>query len=167
MYVSTQNSDICFLFVKVWFFEKLESPLKKGKQNKKENSVWLIIWRRHVSKNWVSIQGLGYLSGRYDVTTRSQPCRYCPLWTQRDPHDFKMRFQLREVHTFIALRTFPLIQCRMSQTPPSPMKTQHPRCIPWDFGVKQTNTPYGGKQTLTPKLEINSDTICNDLLSTL
>ena len=24
-----------------------------------------------------------------------------------------------------------------------PIQTQHPRCIPWDCGVKQTNTPMG------------------------
>ncbi|RVW56884.1 hypothetical protein CK203_078495 [Vitis vinifera] len=41
-------------------------------------------------------------------------------------------------------------------------KTQRPRCVPWDCGVKQTNTPYGAKQTPTPGSGIGSDTICND-----
>nr|CAN78911.1 hypothetical protein VITISV_004521 [Vitis vinifera] len=42
------------------------------------------------------------------------------------------------------------------------MQTQRPRCVSWDCGVKQTNTPYGAKQTPTSGSGIGSDTICND-----
>ena len=31
------------------------------------------------------------ISPRIYVTTRSQSCRYCPLWTQGGPHGFKTR----------------------------------------------------------------------------
>ena len=54
----------------------------------------------------------------------------------------------------------------ITNTPPL-MQTQRPHYVPWDCGAKQTNTPYGVKQTPTPVLGIGSDTICNDPLSTM
>ena len=48
-----------------------------------------------------------------------------------------------------------------------PMLTQRSRYVLWDCGAKQTNIPYGAKQTPTPGSGINFDTICNDLHPTM
>ena len=57
-----QEVDICCLIsIPLILFYFL-----KRKQNKKENHMWLIIYKRYVSKNQVWILGSGYLLKRYD-----------------------------------------------------------------------------------------------------
>ena len=41
------------------------------------------------------------------VTTRTEPCRYCPLWAQGAPHDFKMRLQVTRSPYLFSTRNFP------------------------------------------------------------
>ena len=44
------------------------------------------------------------------VTTHSQPCRYCPLWTQRGPHDFKRVYLVkRNLYIYSAMNFLPYL----------------------------------------------------------
>ena len=43
-----------------------------------------------------------------------------------------------------------------------PMYTQRLRSVLRDCGIKQTNTPYGAKQTPTPESRIDFNTIYNN-----
>ena len=62
--VPTRMTRFAFqLFVKIWFLEKdLESLFiliffKRENKMKKENPIWLLIWKRHVCKNRIWIWG--------------------------------------------------------------------------------------------------------------
>ena len=70
--VSHSNSANSFFIWKIFIFleNDLESPFifvlfLKGKQNKKENLMWLLIWKKHICKNRIWTRWSGYLSGRY------------------------------------------------------------------------------------------------------
>ena len=69
--VSPLDDDTRFLFGENLIFWKILevatyfSFFFKGKQNKKENIVWLLIWKRRVCKNRIWFRGSGYLFRRY------------------------------------------------------------------------------------------------------
>ena len=55
---------LAFYFLKKTLSQPLILIFFKGQQNKKENHVLLLIWKRHVCKNRVWIRRLGYLPKR-------------------------------------------------------------------------------------------------------
>ena len=75
-----------------------------------------------------------------------QPCRYCSLWTQKGLHDFKTRLQGQEESILIQHQELSPLSDVGCHKHPS-MQTQRPRYVPCNYGAKQTNTPYGAKQT--------------------
>ena len=62
-------------FVKKWFLEKILGVAAyfnfflKGKQNKKENLIWLLIWKRQACEKSSQVWGSNYLLGRYGKKT--------------------------------------------------------------------------------------------------
>ena len=91
-------------------------------------STWNTGMRAHHHHTWEN-----------KIRTHSQLCRYCPLWTQRNPHDFKTRLQGYEESYLYNTRSFPPLSDVGCHKHP-PMQTQCPRCVPQDCGPKQTNT---------------------------
>ena len=50
--------------------------------------------------------------------TRTQPCRYCPLWAQGDPHGFKTRYLVKmSLYIYSVKNFFPYPMWDITNTP--------------------------------------------------
>ena len=84
--------------------------------------------------------------------TRSQLCRYCPFWTQRILTALRRVYRLRGIHTYIASRIFPPIQCGMSQTPTPPPPCRHNvLVVSHEIMGPNRQTPLWGQTNPTPR----------------
>ena len=148
----------------------LKTKKEKRKQERRKKEKMKTIKPKELELEWEIVPTLQTFLMKYFhldvVTTRSQSCKYCLLvcfGSTRVLTDLKRIYLVkRSLYIYIASGSFSPIWCGTSQTPP--MQTQHPHCVPWDYGVKETNTSNGAKQTPTPKSRISSGTICNDSL---